>query len=366
MKFKADRQILMNGIGTVIRSVPNRSTLSILECILIKADSTGLTLTANDMETAIQTHVDADVQEDGLIAIEARLFHEIIRKMPDREIKFASDEKFAIKLTAGKSKFSIGGRDGREFTGIPDIGSADSYTMPQGLLKEMVQTTIFAADASGDNRIMNGEYLEIKDGVFTITALDGHRIARRAASVGNVRNTSAIIPSKALGDVSRLLSSEDDVSVIISVTKNHASFRFENTIMVVRLVGGKYFDVDRMISHGYEVTVSIDRGQLVSSMERGLLFTREGNAKPIIMDIGDNEITLSIRSNMGDMSETLDAETDGNGFAIGFNPKFMLDALRAVPDDTVTLRMINQKSPCFITDDAETYLYLVLPVQFVR
>lgn len=365
MKFKADRQILMNGIGTVIRSVPNRSTLSILECILIKADSTGLTLTANDMETAIQTHVDADVQENGLIAVEARLFHEIIRKMPDREIKFASDEKFAIRLTAGKSKFSIGGRDGREFTGIPDIGSADSYTMPQELLKGMVQTTIFAADASGDNRIMNGEYLEVKDGIFSITALDGHRIARRRASVNFVNDISAIVPSKALSDVSKLLSDGDE-PVTISISANHAMFKFGETFMVVRLVDGKYFDVDRMVSFGSETEISVNKTELVSCMERALLFTREGNTKPIILDATDDEIRFSIRSNMGEMSETLDADKTGQDLAIGFNPKFMLDALRAVPDDTVTLRMINQKSPCFITDDDGSYLYLVLPVQFVR
>lgn len=365
MKFKADKAELLSGINKVIRSVPNRSTLSILECILIKADSTGLTLTANDMETAIQTHVDADVQEDGLIAVEARLFHEIIRKMPDREIKFASDEKFAIRLTAGKSKFSIGGRDGREFTGIPDIGDADNYAVPQGLLKEMVQTTIFAADASGTDRIMNGEFIEIKDGILSVTALDGHRIARRRANINAENNISAIIPSKALNDVSRLLV-DDEGSVIILFSKNHVSFQFGETIMVVRLVNGNYFDIDRMISFDSTTEITVDRNQIISCMERALLFTKEGNPKPVVLDAADEEIRFSIRSNMGDMSEILEAKKDGADLTIGFNPKFMLDALKAVPDEVIKMRMINEKSPCFISDDDETYLFLVLPVKFVR
>ncbi len=365
MKFKADRAALLNGISTVIRSVPNRCTLSILECILIEADDDGLTLTANDMEIAIQTHVDADVTETGTLAVEAKLFHEIIRKMPDTEIRFASDDKFAIKLAAGKSKFSIGGRDGREFTGIPDIGDSDNYIMSQGLFREMIQTTIFAADASGTDRIMNGEFIEIKDGIFSITALDGHRIARRRASVDAVNNTSAIIPSKALNDVSRLLVNDDE-SVIISFSKNHASFQFSKTIMVVRLINGDYFDIDRMISFDSETEIMVNRNQIISCMERALLFAKEGNSKPIVLDAADDEIRFSIQSSMGNMNEILDAEKSGQDISIGFNPRFMLDALKAVPDDTVTLRMINGRSPCYISDDVGLYLFLVLPVKFVR
>lgn len=365
MKFKVDKSAFMNGINTVIRSVPNRCTLSILECILIEAADDGLTLTANDMEIVIQTHVDANVTETGIIAVEAKLFNEIIRKMPDTEIKFTSDDKFAVKLTAGKSKFSIGGRDGREFTGIPDIGKTENYTIPQGLFREMVQTTIFAADTSGTDRIMNGEFIEIKDGIFSITALDGHRIARRRANINAVNNISAIIPSKALNDVSRLLVNDDE-SVIISFSKNHASFQFDKTIMVVRLVNGDYFDIDRMISFDSETEIVVNRNQIISCMERALLFAKEGNSKPIVLDAADDEIRFSIQSSMGNMNEILDAEKNGQDISIGFNPRFMLDALKAVPDDTVTLRMINGRSPCYISDDVGSYLFLVLPVKFVR
>ena len=365
MKFKVDKAAFMNGINTVIRSVPNRCTLSILECILIEAEDDGLTLTANDMEIVIQTRVAADVTETGIIAVEAKLFNEIIRKMPDAEIKFTSDDKFAVKLTAGKSKFSIGGRDGREFTGIPDIGKTENYTIPQRLFREMVQTTIFAADASGTDRIMNGEFIEIKDEIFSITALDGHRIARRRANINAVNNISAIIPSKALNDVSRLLV-DDEGSVIISFSKNHVSFQFGETIMVVRLVNGNYFDIDRMISFDSTTEITVDRNQIISCMERALLFTKEGNPKPVVLDAADEEIRFSIRSNMGDMSEILEAKKDGTDLTIGFNPKFMLDALKAVPDEVIKMRMINEKSPCFISDDDETYLFLVLPVKFVR
>lgn len=366
MKFKADKAALTAGINTVIRSVPTRCTISIFECILIKADDRGLTITANDLETVIETRVDADVMADGLIAVDAKLFNEIIRKMPDRDITFTSDEKFNVKLRAGKSSFSIAGRDGNEFSGIPDVDDTNNaITIPQGFLRDIIQSTIFATNPSDSNRMMGSEYFEVKDGVFSVTALDGHRIARRRAKTTVSNPVKAIIPCKALSDISRLLSSDDD-TIDISVSNNHAVFEFGETIMVARLVGGTYFDTDRMTSYDSFITVTADRNHLISVMERALLFTKEGNTKPVIWDITDNEIQFSIRSNVGDMNETMDVEKNGEDLSIGFNPKFMLDALRAIPDDVVTLHMISGKAPCFIRDEDDTYLYLVLPVTFAR
>ncbi len=367
MKFTAAKSDLMNGISIAIRAVPSHTTMNILECILIQARGGDLTLIANDMEMGIETHVKAGVEESGLIAVEAKMFSEIIRRSPEEIIVFESDSNYNIRISSGKAKFSIGGRSGEEFTALPSVEMDDSITLSQFTLKSLIQETIFSISNNENSKVMTGELFEIREDILRVVALDGHRIAiRRVALKEAFDNKKVIVPGKTLQDISRILSGEMDELVKIYFSKNHIVFEIPGTRLVSRLIDGEYYNVDQMISTDYQTKVTVNRSMLMSCADRAALFVREGDKKPIIFDIEDQEMQLSIDSPLGSMSENLDIKKEGHDIVIGFNPRFMLDALKAISDEEVSIYLMNPKAPCFIKNDEETYTYLVLPVNFVR
>ena len=367
MKFTAVKSDLLSGVSIAIRAVPSHTTMPILECILIEARTNDLIFTTNDMEMGIETHVKAGISEPGLIAVEAKMFSEIVRKLPDEVVTFESDENYNIRITCGKAKFHIGGRNGEEFAALPSVEMDESVTISQFTLKSVIQDTIFSIATNENNKIMTGELFEIRGDILRVVALDGHRIAiRRVALKESFENCKVIVPGKTLQDISRILSGEIDDIARIYFSKNHIIFEIPGTRVVSRLIDGEYFNVDQMISGDYETKLTVNRSLLLGCVDRALLFVREGDKKPIVFEIEENELNLSIDSPLGSMNETLDVVKEGRSMTIGFNPKFMLDALKAVSDEDVTLYLVNPKAPCFIKDEELTYTYLVLPVNFVR
>lgn len=367
MKFTATKSDLQAGVSIAIRAVPSHTTMPILECILIEARANDLIFTTNDMEMGIETHVRAGILETGLVAVEAKMFSEIVRKLPDEIVTFESDENYNIRISCGKAKFQIGGRNGEEFSRLPSVEMDDSVVISQFTLKSVIQDTIFSIAANENNKIMTGELFEIKGDILRVVALDGHRIAiRRVALKESFEDRRVIVPGKTLQDISRILSGEMDDIVRIYFSKNHIIFEIPETRVVSRLIDGEYFNVDQMISGDYETKLTVNRSMLVSCVDRATLFVREGDKKPIILEIEDQELRLSIDSPLGSMNEVLDTAKEGRDMAIGFNPRFMLDALKAVSDEEVTLYLVNPKAPCFIKDEELTYTYLILPVNFVR
>ena len=367
MKFTANKSDLMAGVGIAIRAVPSHTTMKILECILIEAKGSEIILTANDMEMGIETRVKAGVEVPGTVAVDARMFSEIIRKLPDEIVTFMSDSDYHILIKCGKAKFSIGGKSGEEFTYLPPVEADEFVTVSQFTLKSVIQETIFSVAANENNKVMTGELFEIRGDIFRVVALDGHRIAiRRVALKETFENRKVIVPGKTLLDMSRILTGEMDDLVHIYFAKNHIAFEIPGTKMVSRLIDGEYFNIDQMISGDYETKITVNRTLLLSCVDRATLFVREGDKKPIIFELADQEMHLSIESPLGAMDESLDVAKEGKDMVIGFNPRLMLDALKAISDENVTIYLVNPKAPCFIKDDEMSYTYLVLPVNFIR
>lgn len=366
MIFTASKSDLVTGINTVIKAVPSTTTMPILRCLLLEADRCGLTLTANDMELAIKTHVTAEVTEGGTIAIDAKMLSDIVRKLPSSDVSVTTDENLSVTIKSGKAKFQIGGQDGSSFTGLPDIKPQTVMTLRQDDFRSMVQSTIFATDMNAKMKIMSGECIEVKDGTFSLIALDGHRVAVRKVSlpVGCNENVRVVVPGKTMNDVSRILTGTSD-EVILSIATNHIMFQFNETVVASRLIDGEFYDINSMISNEFAIKVTADRSALIECVERAGLFVKEGDKKPIIFTINSNEsMEISIQSPTGSMAETLDIDKTGADLCIGFNPRFMAEALKAIADDEVTLNMNGPKAPCFIQSDS--YLYLILPVNFVN
>ena len=341
--------------------------MPILECMLLQTEGQALKLTTNDTEMGIETVVPAQIQEPGTIAVDARMLSEIVRKLPDSVVSFESDENDRIQIRCGKARFNIAGQKGDDFSFLPSVDQDESITLSQLTLKSVIQQTIFSIAANENNKIMTGELFEIKGDILRVVALDGHRIAmRRVALKNSFDERRVIVPGKTLLEISRILSGEMDEQVSVFFSRNHIVFELPGTRMVSRLIDGEYFNVDQMISTDYETKLTISRNEFQSCIDRALLFVRENDKKPIIFDITDGEVRLSIDSPMGSFDESIDIQKEGRDLTIGFNPRFLLDALKVIDDENVTLYLVNAKAPCFIRNDDDTYTYLILPVNFVR
>lgn len=365
MKIVCSKSNLVKGVSIVSKAVPSKTTMPILECILIDATMDIIKLTANDMELGIQTEIEGDIIERGMIAIDARIFSEIVRKLPDNEITIETMDNLQTVITCEKAKFDISGKPGDEFSYLPVIEKEDSIEISQFTLKETIRQTIFSISDSESNKMMTGELFEIRNNVLRVVSLDGHRISIRKIELKDMTaDKKLIVPGKTLIEISKILSGEAESMVSISYTNNHIVFEFDQTIVVSRLIEGEYFKIDQMLSSDYETKVRINKKEMLNCIDRATLLVKEGDKKPIIIQIGDELMELKIKSQIGSMNEEILITKEGKDLMIGFNPKFLIDALRVIDDEEITLYLMNAKAPCFIKDEEESYIYLILPVNF--
>ena len=365
MKILCTKSNLVKGVNIVSKAVPSKTTMPILECILIDATTDIIKFTANDMELGIETVVEGEIAKKGLVAIDAKIFSEIVRKLPDNEVVIECDSNLQTTITCEKAKFSISAKSGDDFSYLPYVEKTEMLTLSQFTLKEIIRQTIFSIADNESNKLMTGELFQIQDNMLKVVSLDGHRISIRKTELKNTyQPRKAVVPGKTLMEVSKILSGEAESEVNISFTNNHIVFEFDDTIVVSRLIEGEYFRIDQMISSDYETKVKMNKRELLNCIDRATLLVKEGDKKPIIIHILDDVMELKIKSQIGSMDEEIMIEKEGRDLLIGFNPKFLIDALRVIDDEEVTLYLTNPKAPCFIKDDNETYIYLILPVNF--
>ena len=360
---------LQKSMNIAMRAVSSKTTMPILECVLIQAERGQITFTTNDMDLGIETIVNGDIQEEGIIALDAKMFSDIIRKLPDDEVTIITDENLVATILCGKVKFHIAGKSGEDFTGIPVIEKEDCVSMSQLTLRTIINQTIFSISAASNetNKLMTGELFEINGSSFQIIALDGHRISIRNVELKDTySDKKVIVPGKTLSEISKILSGESEDLINIFFMPNHIVFEMPGTTIVSRLIEGEYFKVSQMLSDDYETKIKVNRQQLLDCTDRAMLFVKEGDKKPIIIDIKDGFMKLNIESEIGSMDEDIDIDKEGKDVMIAFNPKFLIDALRAIEDEDLTIYLVNPKAPIFIRDDTRTYTYLILPVNFIR
>ena len=365
MKIICSKSNLLYGVNIVSKAVPTRTTMAILECILIDASAGEIKLTANDMELGIETKIEGEIEERGIIALDAKVFSDIVRKLPDNEVVIETDSSFKTTITCEKAKFNIIGKSGEDFSYIPYIERNEEITISQFTLKEVIRQTIFSIADNDNNKLMTGELFEINENSLKVVSLDGHRISIRNIELkNNYEHKKVVVPGKTLQEISKILPGNADEDVSMYLSDNHIVFEFGNTTVVSRLIEGEYFKIEQMLSSDYETKVKINKRELLDCIDRATLLVKEGDKKPIIMNITDDKMELKINSFIGSMNEEIDITKDGKDILIGFNPKFFIDALRVIDEEEVTLYMVNPKAPCFIRDENETFIYLILPVNF--
>ena len=365
MKVVCSKTNLLNGVQIVSKAVPSKTTMSILECILIEAEGSTIKMTANDMELGIETTIEGNVIEKGMIALDAKIFLEIVRKLPDNDVTIDTDSSYKTTITCEKAKFNIIGKSGEDFSYLPEIERRDSILISQFTVKEVVRQTIFSISDNDNNKLMTGELFEIKGDNLRVASLDGHRISIRNIKLKNsYPDKKVVVPGKTLSEISKILGGDTDKDVSIFFTDNHILFEFDQTVVVSRLIEGEYFNIQQMLSSDYETKVRVNKKEFLNCIDRATLLVKEGDKKPIIITITDEGMELKINSTVGSMNEEIDITKSGKDLMIGFNPKFMIDALKVIDDEEIDMYMVNPKAPCFIRDAQENYIYLILPVNF--
>lgn len=342
--------------------------MPILECIMIDATANEIKFISNDMELGIETIVSGEILEKGRVALPAKTFSEIVKNLPNSTVTVETNEMLNTSITCEKTHFEIPGRSGDDFAYLPLVERDGSVAMSQFSLRQIINQTLFSVGENlGGNKTLTGELFKIENGTLQVVSLDSHRVSiRRIELETDCPDVSVIIPGKTLGEISRLLTGGLDETVTLYFARNYVIFEFDHTMVLTRLLEGHFFDVNTVLVDDYATKLEINKQNLAQCISRASLLVRESDKIPVVFNIRDGVLNLSANTSMGSMQEDLEISKDGKDLVIGFNPRFVTEALRVIEDETVTMYFLSSVAPCFIKNDAEGYNYIVLPVNIGR
>ena len=365
MKFTCEKALLQAAISTTSRAVSPKSSIPALEGILVEAGSE-LRLTGYNLETGIRTTVPADIQEEGTLVLGARLFGEIIRKLPDDMVSFQA-ENYMVKIKCGMSEFNILGTDPEEFPELPTVEYQNSLILPQSKLKSMISQTIFAVSDNESRPIHTGSLFEVDDSGLTVVSVDGYRLALRHEAIEKKEGApefSFVVPGSALSEVEKICSDVDEPASVTQGAR-HVMFKVGGTMLVTRQLLGESLAFRQAIPRNNTIIVEGETRTLLSSIDRVSLIISDKLKSPLRCVFDNGVLKISTKTAIGDAYDQCPIQGDGEGLEIGFNNKYLMDALKAAPADKVRLELTTGVSPCVIlpTEGGEKFLYMVLPVR---
>ncbi|MCI9069551.1 MULTISPECIES: DNA polymerase III subunit beta [Clostridia] len=366
MNIICSKQKLQEGISIVTKAITGKTTMPVLEGIYIKATKEGLTLIGSDIDVSIETKVEADVIQEGSIVIDSRIFSEIIRKLPNSEVKIEISENDLIQITCEKSVFNLVFMNSSDYPSLPSINEDISVEVPQNLLKNMIKGTSFAIAQDETRPILQGILFEVKNRELNLVALDGYRLAVRNELLDVDNNIEVVIPGKTLNEVSKILEDNNDI-VKITFTNNHILFNINNTKIISRLLDGKFVNYVSLLPQEYKLLVNVKKQELQQGIERASLMAKDGNSNLIRLDVQEDILVITSNSQLGKVREEVNINLQGEGVQIAFNSRYLLDVLKNMEDDDVVIEMTSSVSPCVIKGrNSNSSKYLVLPVRLVR
>lgn len=365
MKFSCEKALLQSAISTASRAVSPKSSIPALEGILLEAQSE-LRLTGYNLETGIRTIVPADIQESGSLVLGARLFGDIIRKLPDDIVVFSS-ENYTVNIKCGMSEFNILGTDPEEFPELPTVEYQNSLEMSQEKLKSMISQTLFAVSDNESRPIHTGSLFEVEGQGLTIVSVDGYRLALRHEEIDKKEGADAfsfVVPGAALSEVEKICDHVDEPASVTQGAR-HVMFKVGDTMLVARRLEGEFLAYRQAVPRNNPIRIEGDTRSLIASIDRVSLIISDKLKSPLRCVFEENLLKISTRTAIGDARDECAVDGDGGGLEIGFNNKYLMDALKAAPADRVRLELSTGVSPCVILpdDDSENFLYMVLPVR---
>jgi len=364
MKFSIEKEKLLIAINAVSKAVASKTTKPILECFLLEAKGSKVKLTATDLDIGIEYFLDTEVEEFGETTIDAKMFSEIVRKLPDSMINISVNEQNQLIIECEGSLFKLVTIDSGDFPVLPEINVEQSISIKQNMLKEMIRKTIFAVGIDENRPVFTGCLVELKDGILNMVALDGFRLAMQSkVFIGETKEFKAIIPGRTLNEISKILQ-DDDSDVVIGVAKNQGLFEMPNCRAVTRILEGEFLDYKNVIPKEKELRVTVDKNIFISSLERAAVMSKEDKQFPIKITVNGNVMVIACVVQSGDVREELLVESFGKNIEIGFNPKYLIEAVRATSDEKIILDFGSSISPCVIRpQESDEYTYMVLPVR---
>lgn len=366
MIFICEKQKILEGISIVQKAITGKSTMPILEGIYIQTNQSTLTLIGSDTDVSIQTSVEAEIIEEGSIVIDAKIFGEIIRKLPNSTIKIETIENQLIRITCEKSVFDVVYMNTSEFPALPEVNENLKISVNQNILKNMIKGTSFAIAQDETRPILQGILFEIKNKNLNLVALDGYRLAIKSEFLDTDIDMEVVIPGKTLNEVSKILEDTEDI-VDITFTNNHILFNLEKTKIISRLLEGKFINYNSLLPQEHKLFVNVNRQELQNAIERASLMAKDGNTNLIKLDLQQDNLVITSNSQLGKVREEISIKLQGEGIQIAFNSRYLLDVLKNVEDNEVVMKMTSGISPCVIEEkDNENAKYLVLPVRLMR
>lgn len=366
MKLICGKETLLHYINIVNKAVTAKSTMQILECILLSVEEKGFTMTANNLEIGIQTApIEAQILAMGEVAIEARIFQDIVRRLNGENVTLESDARHSITITDGSSCFTIMGQNGEDFPTLPEVQQNEAFTLGQNELRNLIRQTIFSIAQESAKQVLMGEYFEMKADALQVVSIDGYRISFRKSPVSHAfQEKSVIVPGKTLNELMKILSQEEEDKVHLYFTDKHVLFDLGMATMVSRLIEGEFISYENNFTNDFTTKIIIETQALIQALERASLVSRDNRKTPVKLEMRPNQLILTAKSDMGSAYEEVPDETEGDEMQIAFNPRYLIEALRAIDDEKVAIRFTGSLSPCIIAPlEGDAYQYLILPLR---
>ena len=366
MNIECKKEILLNNINIVLKSVPSRTTMPILECILLIADKEGFRLISNDLELGIETfNIEADILRKGSVAINAKMFFDIVKNMPNGNISIDVDDKNVTIIKNGKTEFKIIGQNAEDFPIINKIEKEEKYSLNSSVFKNMIKQTKFSVSSDESKPVLTGELIEIKDGYLNIVAIDGFRVSFRRTEISkNFKNAEVVVPAKALNEIVKILSDKEDSLVNLYFNENYILFELDSCIILSRLLDGEFLKYEQIFTEDYNTKIEVDRINLLNSLERASLISKDNKKTPVKMEIKSDELIITSNTDFGTSYEEVTVDLEGEGLNIAFNPRYLIEALKVIEDEKILIQFMTSISPCIIKGiNNSDYKYLVLPLK---
>ena len=349
MKFRCQQNALSSAISMVSKAVSSKTTLPILSGIYFESNGSELKVIGNDLNLSIETSIDAEVTEEGSVVIPARLFSELIRKLPNEEITFNVSDTYVVDILCGDSSYKIVGLPGNEYPELPIIEDTNSFLIDKELFSNMIKQTSFAISQDESRPILTGALLEIENGKFNMVAIDGFRMAIKKAIVKTDLNKKAVVPGRTSFDEKQVLFSTKELKVYS------------------RLLAGEFINYNQILPSEYKSMAIVETDHFLTAIDRSFLMARENKNVAIKLEVKDESIKITSNSEMGSSVENVKIKLEGHDLEIGFNPKYLIDALKIIESEDIKLEFVNNVSPCIIKPtDNDNYIYLVLPCRISK
>jgi len=365
MKIICSKENLLNGINIVQKAVSTKTTLPILEGILINADDK-FKLTGNDLEIGIECFVEADIRNTGAIVINSKMFGDIVRRLPDSEVLIDVKENNLVIVECENSHFEIKGINPSGYPTLPKVDKDNVLSLTQGNLKDMIRQTVFAVGTDENRPVLTGSLIEVKNKELVFVSIDGFRLAlRRKIIESNIDDFSVIVPGKTLNEISKILQPNAD-EVFIYNSNNQIVFDTKAWRIVSRLIEGKFLNYNSLLNKEFETKVIVNIKEFQQSLERASLISMNDKNSPVKLYIADEKIVITSNAELGAVREEIKGEIEGNNLEIGYNPAFLIDALKAIDEERAAIYFITTNAPCTLRPVIENNNEFAYLVQAVR